>query len=332
MFRSRAEVMDVLENPESGYSLPQPVDRETTIDPQENGGLLFSDENQITHISGSVSVPGAEKPVEYSGSMPDQLHSRLTNIVVPGFGGVGGSYVRFADAMAAQEGVFTISFTPARSSQKLSDPQRVHSDTIAAITQNLPNNNELDNTQNGTDIDFSQVTTVLHSMGGIPGTRYALKNPGEVANAVYMNSVGLERSRLPGRYLMRIGPCAATEMLPAFINGDFKDFRNITTAWRMGKHLLGNMGQTGGEIITCHTSNLLENIVELGKLGVKRAMFYGGKDHLVPAEPSVKLAGHLVDYCLVAPELDHFGPQKKPEITAGYIGNILRELSPAPTS
>lgn len=296
-------------------------------DPQETGGFLIAEENPVTHIHGEVKIPGVDMPVEYKGSMPAQPTSRLLNLVVPGFGGIKGSYDRFADSMAANEGIFTVRFEPARSSSKRSDPQQVHADTIAAITQDLPNNEELAAAPNGLNIDFSSFTADLHSMGGIAGTKHALKYPEEMQALVYLNSVGLGKCTIPAEYLINLLPCAAREMLPAFVNGDFRDFRDIKTAMRIGRHLFSNVGHTVGEIITCHTAVLSEDIEKLGKLGVKRAVICGAKDNLVPANPSVEAVGDLVDHCEVVPELDHFGPQKQPAMTAALIGGIIRKYS-----
>lgn len=297
------------------------------LDPQETGGLLIPEDNPVTHIHGEVKVPGIDTPVKYTGSMPAQLRFKQANLDSPGFSGIEQFYIEHADAKAANHGIFTITFSHARSALKSTNPQQVHADTIGAIVQDLPNNEELSDAPNFETLDFGEFTASPHSMSSIPVTIYALAHPDELGTIIYLNPVGFETDGRVAKYVGRIGPCALQEILPGFVKNEFKGHRNLMTAMKVGKHLFGNVIHTAGEIITCHTADLREDVVMLGELGVKRAILLGEKDGLVPAQPSFEGAGHLVDHCKIIEGIDHFGPQKQPSEIAALEGAILHQFS-----
>lgn len=295
-----------------------------SLTPQETGEFSYTeDQAEITHIRGEVTIPGVDKPIEYVGSMPDNLSTDVLNLVVPGFGGIKRSYKSFADIMAAQEEIFTVSFAPARSGPSILDPQLVHEDTIKAITQGIASNKELE----GSGIDFGHFTASLHSMGAIAGTRHAKSYPSEVASMIYVNPVGFEPSGAYAKYIRRIGPCAVKEIIPGFLKREFKDHQNLMTGINMGKHLLGNVIQTGGEIYSCHTADLRRDVTRLRAMGLGLGVILGGKDGLVSSEASASEVKYLVDHCEIVPELDHFGPQKQPDKVATYVGSMIRQLA-----
>lgn len=310
-------------------ALPQAANPEAfDRDPQKSEGFLIDENQGIVSFERKVEVPGASKPVEYSGSMPiEELNSRFMHLAVPGFGGIKGSYKSFQRSMAGQEKVFTLSFAQARSSSNKLDPQQVHEDTIGAIAQDVADSGILDDLPNGNIINLSELNGILHSMAAEAGTRRALSYPSEIRNLVYANPIGLEDSREFARYLRRIGPCALTEILPGFVKGEFKDHRSLLTGFNMGKHLFGNIVHTAGEIVTCHTSDLRRDVLRLGNMGVGTAVLLGGRDRLVSAQASFDGAAHYVGHCEIVEELDHFGPQKQPEQTAHHVGRILSKLA-----
>lgn len=310
-------------------SLPNTGNPETfDQDPQKSGGFLVDENQGIVSFERKVQVPGTSKPVEYSGSMPiEELKSRFIHLAVPGFGGIKGSYKRFQRSMAAQEKMFTLSFASARSSSNKLDPQQVHEDTIGAIAQDVADSGILENLPNGNIINLSELNGILHSMAAEAGTRRALNYPSEIRNLIYANPIGLEENGEFARYLRRIGPCALTEILPGFVKGEFKDHRSLLTGFSMGKHLFGNIVHTAGEIVTCHTSDLRRDVLRLGRMGVGTAVILGGRDRLVPAQASFDGAAHHVDHCEIIEELDHFGPQKQPGLTAHHAGRMLAKLA-----
>jgi len=295
-------------------------------DPQETECFLVPESQEVITFEGQVKIPSTDCGVNYSGTMPMELSDTHMNIVVPGFGGIKKAYQSFERHMASDEGLFTISYVPARSSSNKLDPQQVHEDTIGAITQDIADSGVLDDLPNGTVVDLSEFSATLHSMGAIAGTRYALNKPDELVKLGYLNPVGFEENGPFAKYLKRIGPCAAIEILPGFVKGDFVDHRSLTAGLKMGKHLLGNVVHTVGEVVTCHTSDLRRDVLRLDKMGVSSGIILGGKDRLVPAKASFKGASHLVDHCEIIEDLDHFGPQKRPRETAKIIAAMLAKL------
>lgn len=296
-------------------------------DPQKSEGFLIDENQGIVSFERKVQVPGTSKPVEYSGSMPFDLGSEFMSLVVPGFGGIKGSYKRFQRSMAGKEKIFTLSFAPARSSSNKLDPQQVHEDTIGAIAQDVADSGILEDLPNGNIINLSEFNGILHSMAAEAGTRRALNYPSEIRNLILKNPIGLEENGEFAKYLRRIGPCALTEILPGLMKGEFKDHRSLIAGFNMGKHLFGNVVHTAGEIVTCHTSDLRRDVSRLGAMGVGTAVILGGRDRLVPAQASFDGASHLVDHCEIVDELDHFGPQKQPGLAAHHAGRMLSELA-----
>ncbi|MBI5357942.1 hypothetical protein HZB74_03805 [Candidatus Saccharibacteria bacterium] len=296
-------------------------------DPQETEGFLVSESQEIVSFKRKVEVPGSSKPVEYSGSMPVDLNSNFIHIVVPGFGGIKGSYRSFEQSMASREGRFTISFAPARSSSQKLDPQQIHEDSIGAIAQDVADSGVLNELPNGDKINLSEFNGILHSMAAAAGTRRASNYPSEVRSLTFLNPIGFEENPDFARYIKRIGPCTLAEILPGILKGEFKDHRNLLTGINMGKHLFGNVIQTVGEIVTCHTSDLRQDVFRLGKMGVGTAVLLGGSDRLVRAKPSFDGITHYVDHCEIIEDTGHFGPQKQPEETANNVGRVLAKVA-----
>lgn len=299
---------------------------DSEIDPQISEGLLIDEgPPAFTLAHGQVKLTGIDKPVSYTASVPANLELELAHILVPGFGGFKRPYRAIRDTMSSQENILTISYDPSRQSVNPEDPQQIHADTVSAIAQDLPNNKMLAEVLDGRTINLSLIALILHSMGSIAGTRHALSHPGETALLTYLESIGMEDPK-SWRFIRRLPSSVPRELVPGLVMGGIDGFSNVKAPLRVANYFLSNLGQTKGEITSCHEADLRPSVIELGVLGVKRAMLYGGKDRLVPAELAIEGAGHLVDHCEVAPELDHFGPQKKPRETAAYIGNISRKF------
>lgn len=129
----------------------------------------FEGSNGFTLAHGAVDVPGAYDPVRYTVSVSHTPSSPVMRMIVPGFGGMKRSSRELRDALAEQEGLTTISLEPPRNGglvHDVLDPQRVHVDALAAILQDLPNNEQLDEARNGYSLNFGQVILLPHSMGG----------------------------------------------------------------------------------------------------------------------------------------------------------------------
>lgn len=276
-------------------------------------------EKGFSFVDGNVTLPGTTDRYAYGVRIPHVLRSNVANLVVGGFSGTTGAYEGFADALASQEGEIVITSEVPRSSTDRTDPQKPHVDMIAAIKEDLADNPGLSDAKNGELVDLDRINLILHSMAAISGTRHAANYPGEVGTVTYVNPVGLETPDTSFRFLKRIPSCFRREILPGLAGGGLGKFATPQAAIRMYRHWFSDLVQTAGEIHSCHTEDVRPGLVWLGGHGVRRIVLNGAKDTLVPAKHSDTSSSGLFDAAFTAPDLDHFGPQKKPRKTARYI-------------
>lgn len=305
------------------HHLPYPDDRRTQQDDPYTKEQLF----QAAH--GSVAVKYAHDPVKYTITIPTDVVHPTAHLIVPGFGGFKRSSRGLRNAFSLHQSTAAISFEPPRIGNRLHDlfdSQRLHTDTIDAILNDLPNNVQLRDTANGNKLDLGSVVLDAHSMGGLSATRYAMAHPDNVKLLTYLEAVGLEDPRLM-RFLPRLLPTILKDIGPSLRDGEFDEDGNNPRILLNALHYYArNPVRTIGEMGSCVSADIREQVVALGMLGVKRAMLYGGSDALIPAEPSVTSSGRLVDHCEVMREVGHAGPQTQATRVSARLAGISRKL------
>ncbi|HVC35944.1 MAG TPA: alpha/beta hydrolase [Candidatus Dormibacteraeota bacterium] len=282
---------------------------------------------------GEVQVPGAKEPVKYTISVATDLKSPNLHLIVPGFGGSKWTSKRMRNAFSSEESSAAASYQPARVSSSLEshlsgllDAQKLHVDTIGAIIDDLPQNKQLEDLPNHSDISLDKVVLDAHSMGFIAASRYALAHPQNVALINSIAGVGLEEPS-PGRFARRYLPAIKDELLPAIMQAQFgEDYSSLDIACRAIRYYGRNPLRTVGEMISCMVADVRPQMTALRILGVKLGMLCLEKDKLLPPKLSIEGASQLVDHYEVILDAGHIAPQTKPLEVAHRLSQITHRL------
>lgn len=298
-------------------------------------GFLDSDAASYVLAHGSVEVPGAGKPINYTASVPLELASPLVHMIIPGFGGIKRSSRGLRNAMAEQEGRLTVSYEPARGGGTLRDiflPQRVHADTVEAILQDLPNNTELQDAPHFKKLDMGRAVLAPHSMGSLPATEHARTHPEQTESVIYMGSIGLEGGSVGLGFIPRLAGSTSGDVAGKYVQGKLVPGANrLHLARRTAHYYLSNLKRTGGEIITCLTADIEKTVRLFEVLGVKTGALYFGRDRLVPAdEETVEATVDMVHVCEIMEGYGHLAPQRHPYDVAARLGSMSTHLEQLP--
>jgi pimeloyl-ACP methyl ester carboxylesterase len=228
--------------------------------------------------------------------------------------------------LANNHGTFGLTYDPLRFGKNLASDafrsQQVHVDTIAAIKEDLPYNKQLQDTENGDQLDLNQVALLAHSMGGIPAAVTAVSHPDETSELFLMAAVGMEEpNRL--RFLPRLLPSLKNELIPPILRREFgDDARTIQLAGKSLEYYGSNLVRTAGEIASCIGADIRPHVAALKPSDVRTIMYYFEEDKLVPAHRSIEASGDLVDYFEIGIGFDHLAPQTRPVEIARNINRI----------
>jgi pimeloyl-ACP methyl ester carboxylesterase len=289
----------------------------TAKPPQAKPDILYNAHGQILSPGGHGDVINYTLTSSGAGS--------LIHLIDPGLGGFKSTSRRLGNNLA-EEGCLSVRFGPGRKGDAwddVFDPQKLHAETLAAIADDLPNNEQLKDIPGYDKIDFSKLAIVAHSMAGLSATRYALKHPDDVALIHYIETVGMEEAAVQLGFISRLRPTILEAILPAIID---QSESSVMFGLRALSYYFRNPKRSIGEAASCMRAKITDDVIALGHLGVKRSLILGGKDKLIPAKPSFEGAGHLVDYCEVIASIGHFGPQEQPELVAERVAFITRHL------
>lgn len=317
--------------------LQQPVpetngsDLQLVPSPGEEGFLDGIGDFVLAH--GTVEVPGAGDPVKYTVSVPEKLDSPVVHVIVPGFGGVKRSSRGLRNALASLENLVAISFEPARGGgivRDLLNAQKVHADTLSAILQDLPDNEELQETPNGHELDLSQAVLLPHSMGSLSATERARLYPDETQSVIYMGSVGLGPKVMLG-FIPRLLMSSSQDVAGKYAQGKLVPGANrLDLAYRAARYYLLNPRRTVGEIGSCFTADIRKPVRLLDILGVNTAALYFDADRLVPTDKStIAQVEEMVQICEVMEGYGHLAPQRHPFEVAARLGSISGRLEHA---
>lgn len=322
--------MRQLESPASTLpptSLTELQAEQSAIQAEYTDELIQGTPYSLAH--GLVRVPHALLPVKYTVSVPEKTQDARPHVVVPGFSGFKKSSRMERDALAEDHGRVAISYEPARYGgpiNDLRDPQKLHSDTISAIAQDLCTNKQLQAVQNGDKLDFSKLILLPHSMGGLAATRVAAERSNDVDAIIYKASVGMEQAKL-FRFFGRLLESIPEEIGPAIQHGEFGEaFTPKEICQKAATYLLSNPLRTSGEILSCFRANLRPMLPVLRAYNVKTGMILFDNDRLIPAQLSFEHCGSEVDMCKRLPDFDHLAPQTKGKIVAREEIDMLTAL------
>jgi pimeloyl-ACP methyl ester carboxylesterase len=287
--------------------------------------------NQLFHTAhGAVHVPHASEPVKYTLTVPAEVVHPTIHLIVPGFGGFKSSSRGLRNSLSQHQGTAAISFEPPRQGRLLEDlfdAQRLHTDTIDAILDDVAYNEQLQDIDSAAQLDLSSVVLDPHSMGSLSATRYALAHSQNVKSITYIESVGLEDPR-PWRFMSRLLPAIIQDIGPSIAKGELRDYGTHSDLLLKAIHYYGrNPLRTVGEIASCMKGDIRDSVIALKAAGVKQAMLYGDRDPLLPAELSVNASAHLVDHCEVMPNAGHAAPQAQAQRVASRLALISRKLA-----
>lgn len=255
----------------------------------------------------------------------------MVRVIVPGFGGVKRLSRELRDDLAGQENSAALSYEPARHggyARDLLDSQKLHFDTLTAILQDLPDNEQLLDTPNGDKLDFKRVVLLPQSMGGLAATKRALKYPDETEQVIYMGSIGLEEPRVMFGFVGRLLESTGRDTASKFVHGKLiPDASRLKTAYQVGSYYLRNPVRTAGEIGSCFAADIRRPVQLLPDLGVKTGALYFGEDKLVPPTLEVmEAASHIVQICELIEDFGHLAPQRQSAETAATLGDISNRL------
>ncbi|MEK7602872.1 MAG: hypothetical protein AAB459_01330 [Patescibacteria group bacterium] len=247
-------------------------------------------------------------------------------LIEPGFGGFMASSEKLMLTMAAM-GVATACYEPVRSDHEnllfsLIKPQAIHTDTVAAISDNLPNNNRLiSEVPEIKAIDLRRLAHLPHSMGGHPAKEFAENSPNKTDMVVGMAIVGMGSPTIP--QLMRNLPAGLPrgifmDLLPGIYNGSLD--LNIKNAIKVGRYFAQNPFRTAGEAISCLTADFRPAFRALGSTGIHTAFVGFGNDSLINPNPAIS---EEVDVFTVIPNTGHMAPQVRPHLVADTVVSVM---------
>lgn len=286
--------------------------------PELHPGNAENVEAQLYHYaSGKVTVHGVS--TNYAVTVPTDLINSEITAYVNGLGAFDKTMWHIRSETSSQ-GTAALSMAPIRRSKRsrredVGDASRVHTDTISAIFDDLPNNKQLKNIPNGDRLSFNKVNLAAHSYGGDPALNYGLEHPENVSNIVFIQAIGLENPT-PMRFIPRLPAFVRHELLP-FTRHAGPDF-SYMDGMRALVHFLSDPFQTFGEIRTCMQTDNRPHLPTLRDHKIGLAILTGARDHLIPTGPTEDIARHMVDY-FEKLDIDHLGPQNQPRKVAAAV-------------
>lgn len=300
-----------------------------TLNPHGSEGFFEPVEQehdpQLFHAAvGEVTVHGAT--CRYKITVPTELNNREITAYLNGLGAFKKTMRGIRNETSSQ-GDAALTMEPIRRSKRgkkadITDATSLHVDTMEAVFNDLPNNEQLKDIPNGDKLSFSKVNLAPHSYGNDQAVKYALRHPAEVSNIILIKPVGMEDPRRL-RFISRLPGFLTQELLP-FIKDSGPDF-SIWDAWLAAEHAFGNPVLSIGEIYKCMTVDNRCHIPTLRAHKIGMAILTGARDNLIPAGPIEDFATQLVDYYEKL-DTDHLGPQREPKKIAAAVIRCTRTL------
>jgi pimeloyl-ACP methyl ester carboxylesterase len=297
---------------------------EIFIPSQREEGFLYQT------VRGHVEVDGVL--TNYTADIPLELKSPEMLAYIGGFCAFKKTMRPIGQA-TAEQGRANLRVKPVRGSDRsvwkdLTDATGVHVDTIDAVLNDITTNPMLQDTENGSKIEFNFVDLVGHSYGGDPIAQYALEHSDNVRNVVFHKAVALEDPSV-FNFPPRLKPFFTQELAPVIRHHD-SDF-SLSDIVRLGRHALADPFQTIGEMYACVRADNREAITHLGYLGVGIVIITGKKDNLIIPQPARDFAAELAKNSdivshYVELETDHLGPQKEPVYEGGAVIDAIEAI------
>lgn len=279
---------------------------------------------------GAIRVPGLHEDIAWTLEVPEEgLAYEGLVLLVPGLGCVKrhSRGERHANAVAGEA---TISYAPPRLSgspvEDILHSHKLHAQTASAVLSDAQRLFKgISPVPGARRIDPHRVTLSPHSMGGYAATSVGLRRPGEIDTVVYKAAAGFGT---PGwRTLHRLKPLRTAGEIASYANSDEVDF-TVQNVWRSLYYFGRSPLRSYGEILTCLSRDMTEEVVALGAEGIPTAYLAFEKDGLVPVKPVEPIARKVVDIFEVLPGHGHLAPQRYPVETAAAVRSLRRRLQP----
>lgn len=288
------------------------------IEPPEEGMAPY------VKLHGSVQATDCWLPSRYTLGIPmgEELRDNRLHGIVSGFGGFKRSSRAWRDAMVTQEGIATFSFEPARYGGLRNDllrPQKAHYDTLSLVIEDIAQHPGLEEVLDKDALEIDETVLLQHSMGGLAGPVYAIKNPGSVSQLTLVEAAGTEEAKW-SRFFPRLPLFGALEVTPAVLENKFCDPEDT---WKMlvgvAKYYYSNPVRSVGEMLSCIRADRRPMLASLGEAGIYLAMIYGERDSLIPAKEAMAATKDLpVGYRSII-DIDHLGPQTEAAVVAEEV-------------
>lgn len=273
----------------------------------------------IEHQHGAIEVVGAKDPIPYTLALPSASQSELITLIVPGYGAFKRTSRGLRDSLAAQEGIATVSYDPARihgrrrgSLRDLFDPQALHLNTLEAIVDDLK-------------VPDGRLVLLAHSMGSLAASDFAARYPDKLAGVVYLGPVGMGSPgpvSMARRGVQELG----TDVLPAIAAGRFG--YSPAVGKRAIRYFANNPLRTVGEAISCGQPKIVQRRIEYAaRLGVRQAVVAFEHDRFFPPDEISQAVSHLVDSVTELKESQHLAPQREPQRVARLAGQLIRSFA-----
>lgn len=279
---------------------------------------------------GSVRVPGMREDIGWTLEVPeDYVAYEGLVLLIPGLGCIK-RYSRGERHANAVAGEPTISYEPPRLSTNTAE-DILHADKLQGRAADAVLSNVqllfkgLPVVPNADHIDPHRVTLSSHSMGGYAATNVGLWRSGEIDAAIYKAAAGFGSPSWRALHQLKLGRTVG-EII------DYLDSEQVEVTprniWRSVHYFARNPGRTLGEVVTCLTRDITEEVVALGEEDVPTAYLGFEHDGLVPVQPVEPTIRKVVDIFELMPGMGHLAPQRYPVETAAAVRGLRHRLRP----
>lgn len=269
------------------------------------------------------------QPVRYEFTGSESADQSNVTAIFNGLGGFDDAYVHLSRAIVQQRDSYCIRFTPVRNSglrKNLFMPQTAQVKALEAILQDAPSNPAVSQLPQGRRISFDSLVIAPHSMGLLPGVKFAESHSGKIVRMEAYTPAGLNRgqaARHVCHFLMNT-PGLVTKDLVSICESPFIDNDPKLALKALIKFIEHNRrgDRLAGEIVSILFSNYAGAVQDIG---APTLCLEADEDRLVPGRSSAVEVFDGHDYSL----FDHFGVQKHPVSVAAEM-RALRQRTAEP--
>ena len=300
---------------------------ETSPEPSVPVLELLPNDETTQKFHGHVQVAGSKETIDWTLEVPlENLSYEGLVMELPGLGCIK-RHSRAERHANARAGEATISYAPARVSGNTKEDifasHKLHAKSADAVLtdvqKRLKNDSEIPGRRL---IDPHRVTLSPHSMGGYPATTIGLWRASEIEAVIYKAAAGFGTPSWRALQQLKLGHTLVE--IADYIGSDESKL-STPDMWKSGRYFSRNIPRTLGEVATCLTRDISEDIAALHDEGVKLAYMGFAEDGLVPVKSVRPVAEPLVDSFIVLAGFGHLAPQRYPEMTAS-VGRSLRHM------